>query len=89
MPNNKNQFISRANQLGTFFVILFIICFAWFFLRSGSAEIKSLHNNLLALSFFGWSGFDAKSFILGSIQSFIWGYIAVLLWQLAKIINKN
>ena len=71
-------------RLSVFFAILFTVCFIWFYIRGGGNELTQLHNNLLALAFFGWSGMNAISFILGIIQSFIWGYIATGLWYLAN-----
>lgn len=77
-----------GGRVGLFFVILFIVCFVWFYLRAGS-DSEPLHNSLLALSFFGWSGMNLVSFILGLIQSFIWGYLAVALWRLSGIFFKG
>lgn len=82
--NNQN-FWQKGLRLGVFFAILFVICFIWYYLRGGSDEIKTLHNSLFELSFFGWSGMNASSFIYGIIQSFIWGYIAVALWNLSGL----
>lgn len=86
--DNQN-FWKLGTRIGVFFVILFIICFAWFYIRGGSPEIKQLHENLLALSFLGWSGMSVASFILGLIQTFIWGYVAVALWNLSGAFFKK
>ncbi len=83
--NNQN-ICKRGTRMGLFFAILFIVCFAWFYIRNGSANIKELHDSLFALSFFGWSGMNFASFILGLIQSFVWGYIAVWLWDISGLI---
>jgi len=86
----KNQnFWKFGTRIGLFFAILFIVCFVWFFIRNASLEIKSLHNNLFALAFFGWSGMNFISFILGLVQSFVWGYAAVGLWYLIDIGGKK
>jgi len=79
----------NGTRIGLFFVILFVVCFTWFYLRGGSSELKNLHNNLFALTFFGWSGMNFLSFILGLIQSFIWGYIAVALWVLSGLLSRK
>jgi len=86
--NNQN-FWKLGTKIGLFFIIIFITCFAWYFIRGGNTELLQLHNNLLAITFFGWSGMNLASFILGLIQSFIWGYIAVALWRLALSFIKN
>lgn len=86
--NNKNYW-QVGTRVGLFFAILFIVCFAWFYIRVGSSELKQLHDSLFALSFFGWSGMNFVSFILGLMQSFVWGYIAVALWNLTGIFSKG
>ncbi len=85
---NKN-FNKMGMKMGIFFVILFIVCFVWFYLRGGSTEIKQLHDSLFALTFFGWSGMNFSSFVIGLIQSFVWGYISVALWGLAGFFSKE
>lgn len=86
--NNKNSW-KTGIRIGVFFSILFVICFAWFYIRGGSAEVKQLHDNLFALSFFGWSGMNAVSFILGLIQTFVWGFGSVILWNLSGVFSKE
>ncbi len=83
------DWVKQGTKVGVFLVILFIICFVWLYLRGGSPEIRILHNNLLVLSFFGFSGVNLSSFIAGAVQSFIWGYVAVALWRLAGFIVKE
>lgn len=78
----KCGFWKCGTYVGFFLAVLFVVCFAWFYIRGGSSEIKELHNNLFVLSFFGWSGMNAASFFFGLVQSFIWGYIATGLWYL-------
>jgi len=75
-----DSFWKGANRLGMFLVLLFAVCFIWYFVRSVEAD---LHMRLLKLAFFGYSGMDVKSFILGAIQSYVWGYIFTGLWWLA------
>lgn len=86
---NNQSFGKLGARMGLFFAILFVVCFVWFYVRSGGSEIKQLHDNLFALSFLGWSGMNIGSFILGLIQTFIWGYIAVALWNLSGIFFKS
>ncbi len=85
----QTNWIKQGTKVGVFFVILFIICFGWLYLRGGSFEIRVLHNNLLILSFFGFSGLNFSSFVAGVVQSFIWGYVAVALWRLAGFITRE
>jgi len=79
----NNNFVKTANQLGIFFVILFIICFAWYYLK-GQTE---LHLQLLRLTFFGYSGMNVVSFVLAAIQAYVAGYVLVGLWQLAAMVS--
>ncbi|MBU0667700.1 hypothetical protein KJ951_01180 [Patescibacteria group bacterium] len=68
-----------ANAVGLFLVALFVICFAWYFIRPVEQE---LHMQMMKLSFFGFEDMSVVSFILGAIQSYVWGYIVVGLWTL-------
>lgn len=86
--DNKN-FWKQGSRIGVFFVILFVICFAWFYVRNGGPELKELHSSLFALSFFGWSGMNIVSFLLGIAQSFIWGFVLVILWDLSGAFFKK
>ena len=86
---NNQRFWKLGTRIGLFFAILFVVCFVWFFVRGGSPEIEQLHDNLFALSFFGWSGMNAVSFLLGLIQTFIWGYVVVALWNLSESFFKG
>lgn len=73
------SFWKCANRLGLFIVLLFIVCFIWYFVRGAEAD---LHMRLLKLAFFGYNDMGVMSFILGAIQSYVWGYIFTGLWCL-------
>lgn len=75
-----------ANRIGLFLVILFVICFIWYYIGPGD---KSLHLRLFQLSFYGFSGVNFGSFILGAIQSYIWAYIGLGIWQLVGCCFKS
>lgn len=74
------SWLKYGNHLGIFIAFLFIICFVWFWIRPVH---QVLHLQLLELAFFGYKSMNFPSFILGLIQSYIWGYIAVALWFLS------
>ena len=82
---NNKDFWKKGTTLGIFFAILFIVCFAWFFIRGGTEAVWDLHSKMMAMSFFGWRGPDLGSFI----QSFVWGYIGLLLWTVAVRISRK
>ncbi len=83
--SNSQNYIKQSNRLGIFFVLLFIICFLWYFIMPVE---RDLHLRLLKMSFFGFNKFDFIGFILGAVQSYIWAYIFVGLWYLTKKISE-
>ena len=80
------NFFSIANRIGFFLVFLFIIWFFWFLIRPMHQDFQLKY---LEISFFGFDGMNFKSFILGIIQSYIWGYILVILWKFSKFFSKT
>ncbi len=77
-----NTLLKIGHQVGTFLAILFLLCFVWFWIRPVHQE---LHLELLELSFFGFQGMNTTSFIVGLVQSYIWGYVGVYIWRLAQL----
>lgn len=69
-----------AHKFGLGLAVLFVICFLWYFINPVEQE---LHLSLLKLSYIGFSGMDALSFILGLVQTYIWGYIVVAAFKVA------
>lgn len=84
--NYKFSWWRFANGLGVFFVVLFVICFFWYYIRPVEQE---LHISLLRLAYFGFDGMNLSSFILGAVQSYIWAYIAVGIWYLVGCACKT
>ena len=80
-----NKWIKQGNRVGIFLALLFVMCFAWYWLHPVHQE---LHMQILELSFFGYSGMNSVSFISGLIQSYIWGYIGTGLWYLSACCQK-
>lgn len=68
-----------GHRIGLFFVLLFALCFAWFYIHPTEQD---LHMKLFQISFFEFDGMNLKSFLLGAIQTYVWGYIAIILWHL-------
>ncbi|NQT49865.1 hypothetical protein HQ571_04185 [Candidatus Kuenenbacteria bacterium] len=75
-----------ANHLGMFFLVLFVICFLWYYIRPVEQE---MHLSMLKMSFFGFDGMNVMSFILGAIQAYIWGFIVSGVWALVGCHGKN
>jgi len=78
------DFWRYGNLLGVFFVIWFIIFFAWYFIRPAE---QTFDFEFLKINFFFFRSMGWKAFISGLIQSYIWGYIAVATWMLAVLIT--
>ena len=84
--NNKINYLNFANRLGIFLVVLFVICFAWYYIRSVE---QGLHLQLFRLFYFGFSEMNFSAFILGAIQTYLWAYILMGTWKLIDFIfNK-
>ncbi len=79
MHHDKPCLLHCGNAVGLFLVLLFVLCFLRYALWPVETE---LHLQLLRLSYFGFSGMNPLSFILGAVQSYIFGYIGVGLWML-------
>ncbi|MEK9183315.1 MAG: hypothetical protein AAB849_02290 [Patescibacteria group bacterium] len=75
-----------ANSIGLFLAILFVLCFAKL---AWDPTESDLHLRLLKLTFFGFSGVNVASFILGLAQSYVAAYIGVGIWQLVGCCFKK
>lgn len=85
MKNKKGySYIHVANHVGLFFMVLYAICFAWYFVMPAERE---LHMAMFKMSFFGFMGMDALSFLYGLIQVYVWAYIFVGAWKLVGKCN--
>ncbi|MBT4516533.1 MAG: hypothetical protein HOC78_01415 [Candidatus Komeilibacteria bacterium] len=80
MENHKPNFMHIAHKLSMLFMLLFIICFAWYWINPVQQE---LHLSLMKLHFFAFSGMNVVSFISGLVQSFIWGHIVAALFLIS------
>ena len=81
--HNKCKPWHVANYAGFLFVLLYAFCFAWYFILPVEQEI---HIALFRMSFFGFSGMNFVSFVLGAVQVYIWGYIMVGMAHLMNIV---
>ena len=75
----KESYLKLANSVGLFLVILFAICFLWYFIMPAERE---LHLKLFRIAYSGFSGMNLLGFVFGAIQSYLWGYIGVGIWRL-------
>jgi hypothetical protein len=79
MDNQNRAYLKIANRIGIFLVMLFVICFLWYYIRPVEQE---LHLKLFRLAYFGFEDMSLSGFILGAIQTYIWAYIAVAIYCL-------
>ncbi|MBI2463581.1 hypothetical protein HYV57_01345 [Candidatus Peregrinibacteria bacterium] len=86
MTHAKCNYWKCSNAIGLFLVILFVLCFAWYFIRPVEQE---LHLQLFRMSIVGFEEMNAIGFILGAIQSYILGYLGVGIWTLVGCCMKS
>lgn len=79
----KKGFTSCGLTLGLFASFVYIVCILGGYLIPRSAELMTLHNQLLAVTFPGFVWLGAGSFFYGLVLSFVYGWIAVALFFLA------
>jgi hypothetical protein len=72
--------LKHGNNVGLFFLVLFVLCFLGYYVKP--AATQSLHLQMLQLTFFGFSGMNWLSFVLGAIQAYIWGWVICGIWCL-------
>lgn len=85
MNNQKNSYLKISNHIGLFLVVLFTICFLWYYIQSGE---RGLHIELFKMAYFGFNGMKLSDFILGAIQTYFWAYIFVAVYYLVKKVSK-
>lgn len=74
-------FVKHSNHLGVFLALVFIGCFLWYWIHPVQQDF---HLKFLQSAFFGYTDMNITSFILGLIQSYIYGYIFTALWDLSS-----
>lgn len=77
-----NDYWYHANKIGLLFILLFAVCFFWPYFHAREFD---LHSQLMQLSFFGYTGLNWSSFLVGVIQTYLWGYIVVIMWKIVSL----
>lgn len=80
--SNPQIFWKSSHRLGVFFMLLYIVCFSWYFLMPTGRE---LHLQMFQMSFFGFDAMDIPSFFLGLFQVYVWAYIFKILWSVSGL----
>ncbi len=76
----KTSFYKMSLTTGLFLVAIYIICLGWQYLLTDVA-IKTLHMQLLSLTFPGFVWLSWGSFIWGAILSVVYGLIGVSIFR--------
>jgi len=69
-----------------FLALLFVLCFAWYFIHPIEQE---MHLQMFRISYLGFTGMNLTSFILGLVQTYLWGYIGLGVWMLVGCCFKS
>ncbi len=81
----KKSFAQKGLFFGALFALIYVISFFWYFAVKAPV-LQEMFLNCFRVSFIWWNGMDFASFVSGLIQSFIGGWILViLLWLSCKI----
>jgi hypothetical protein len=77
----KATFIQIGWTISLFFIVLYLVCLGWQFLLTDPA-LKTLHVQLLALSFPGFIWLTLGSFFWGLFLSFAYGWVGagIFVW---------
>lgn len=84
---NKTNVQTTGHQVGIFLVLAYIVCLVWYAIHPG---MKELHLDSFKLMFLGFTGMNMLSIFLGAVQTYLWGHIAMLLWNVSlKLAGKK
>ena len=75
----KCDYKHLAVPLGLMFALGYFIIYFWGYTES-DPSLKALHLGLLRLAFLGFTDLNGVSFLLGLIQSFVWGLVVAALF---------
>lgn len=79
MKNSK--LLKHAAAIGIFAVLFYILCLIWRKFIPTDPELARLHLMFLKLSLPGFRGYDTASLIWGGLLSFVYGFIASLVFH--------
>jgi len=71
----------HGHHLGIFLALVFILSFIWYWIHPVQQQLRM---DILQLLFFGFQEMDLASFISGLVQSYIWGYIFMVLYCISS-----
>lgn len=65
---------ATALAIGVLGALFFVICILWYYVLP--AELQQLHVDLLRVSLPGFTWLTVGTFILGLVESFVYGFVA-------------
>jgi len=78
-------YVRMSHHVGVFIVMLWALCFLWYYVQPAE---RTLHMQFFRLSFYGFTGMNPMSFISAAVQSYLWGYVFVGVWDLSCRVSK-
>ncbi|MEW6610427.1 MAG: hypothetical protein AB1352_02240 [Patescibacteria group bacterium] len=74
--------------VSVFSVLAYALCFLWAFTLAGGQ--RDLHIEQLRMAYLKFAGLDVASFLSGLVQTFVWGWIAavVFVWLWNRFYRK-
>lgn len=82
----KCNYLKCGNAVGLFLVVLFAVCFAWYFIHPVEQE---MHLAMFKMSYLGFEEMNVVGFFLGAVQTYVWGYLVVGLWGVMGRMMKS
>lgn len=76
----NNMLMKHAATVGMFAIVLYILCLLWSFVLTEPA-VAMFHQLALKTAFPGFRGFDVASLIWGGLLSFVYGFIASVIFH--------
>lgn len=70
---------THALHVGSFFVLLYILCLAWPMVYPYGADVLAYHMLSLKLLFPGFTGYSSGSLVWGAVMSFAYGFAGSLI----------
>ena len=76
----NNALTKHAVKVGVYAVLLFVLCLIWRVTMSDPA-VEEWHLLALKTALPGFNGYDALSVLLGGAESFVYGFLAAVVFH--------
>ncbi len=79
---NNSSLYRHAAKVGILALVLYAVCLVWRpLLGITNPQMVELHLQLLQMALPGWRGFELASLLWGACLSFVYGFLASLLFH--------